>query len=466
MNAPERVRNVKIPFHFPQIPITNLASPLGCRVDSGRFVMRVLLVIFALLLLPVLALLHRYHFTRTMQGQLLVQVMGALDDPELVHVKSDPGTTMNHLDVILSGTVADIVWRDRARTKVNAIRGIRCREEDNHIHVPAGIEGKLEGDVMHLKGWLRDDATLREITLWLTEGRPGLKMDTANVRISPYVSAEESPRRAKSPLFQPLWSLIEVPARLDIIKRGNSLKVTGQLPSQELKQSVVEAIIGIKVETTLDDREVKTGAYVKSAPFASKPVELAALLKVLFDSQESIDFHADPETISFNAEVTDEQHGRWQPLLAALGGEKMISPTWTFRPSIYHLSTYKPVSNLPVDTLQKLKAALEQGVVRFPPTSSAVTPEQIVALNPCAQAILAAYTASPDIRIIVGAHPETGGDSKGSQLLARRRAEAVVEQFVDRALPMRIFEIVPYAPPHAGDPAGATRSHTVEMFVK
>ena len=99
-------------------------------------------------------------------------------------------------------------------------------------------------------------------------------------------------------------------------------------------------------------------------------------------------------------------------------------------------------------------------------TSSAITQEQIAALNPCAQAILAAYTASPDVRIIVGAHPEVGGDTKGSQLLARRRAEAVVEQFVDRALPSRIFEIVPYAPPHAGDQAGEARSHTVEMFVK
>lgn len=428
--------------------------------------MRVLLVIFALLLLPALALIHRYHFYRTMQGQLLVQVMGVLDAPELVHVKSDPGTTMNHLDVILSGTVADIVWRDRAREKVNAIRGVRCREEDNHIHVPAGIEGKLEGDVMRLKGWLHDDAILREITLWLTEGRPGLKMDTAGVRISPYVSAEESPRHVKSPLFQPLWSLIEVPAKLDITKQGDSLKLKGMLPSSALKQAVVQAIIGTRVETTLDEHDVKTGAYVKNAPFTSKADDLAAFLKVLFDSQENTVFHADPETISFNAEVTDEQHGKWQPLLAALGGEKVVSPKWTFRPSIFHLSTYKPVSKLPPEVMDKLKAAIAQGTVKFPPTSSAITQEQIAALNPCAQAILAAYAASPDVRIIVGAHPEVGGDTKGSQLLARRRAEAVVEQFVDRALPSRIFEIVPYAPPHAGDQAGEARSHTVEMFVK
>ena len=428
--------------------------------------MRALPVILALLLLPVLALIHRSHFFRTMQGQLLVRVMGALEEPELASVKSDPGTMMNHLDVILSGTVPDVIWRERAREKVNAIRGIRCRDEDNHIHVPAGVEGTLEGETLHLKGWLHDDATLREVTLWLTEARPGLVMETSGVKVSPYVAFEESPRKHKSATFQPLWTLIEMPAKIDITKHGDSLRIHGLLPTAELKQSVIAAIIGRRAETTLDEHSVRTGPFVRTVPFTTKPHELCAFLKVLFESQQDTDFRADSESLSFTAEVTDAQQQEWKPLLEALGSEKTLKPQWKFKPSPYHLTTYKLESKLPPEALTRLKETLAASTTRFPAASYALSDEQVTAFAGCAQAILAAFSAAPDLKIVVGAHPDVGGDSKGAQLLARRRAEAIVEQFVDREIPARIFEIVPFSPPHSGDPEGEARSHTVEMLLK
>ena len=116
--------------------------------------------------------------------------------------------------------------------------------------------------------------------------------------------------------------------------------------------------------------------------------------------------------------------------------------------------------------MAKLKTTLTESVLAFPATSSAVTPEQMPMLNACTQVIRAALEANPELRIVVGAHPEVGSDSKGSKLLAQRRAEAVVEQFVDRQVPARIFEVVPFAAPHAGDATGTARSHKVEMFLK
>lgn len=428
--------------------------------------MRVLLIVLALLLLPVLTLIHRYHYFRSMQGQLLVRVMAALDEPELLHVKTDPETRMNYLDVVLAGTVPEISWRDKARDRVRAIPGVRCREEDIRIRVPAAMKGRLEGDVMHLSGWLHDDATLRDAVLWLTEGKPGLRVDTSQVRVSPYVTAEDSPRRVKSPLFQPLWALIETPAVLDIMKQGEALKMTGALPSKDLKQKIEAAILGTRVETSLDAGEVRVAPCVKSAPFTTKGVELAALLKGLFATQVNTHFHADDEVISFDAEVTDEQRAVLSPLMDALGSDKTIEPHWTFQPSLYHLKTYTPVTQLPPEAMTALKAALAACTLSFSPASSAVTPEQMPALNACTQAIRSALEINPELSIVVGAHPETGGDARGAKLLAQRRAEAVIEQFADRQIPARVFQVQPFAAPHAGDPAGAARSHKVEMFVK
>jgi outer membrane protein OmpA-like peptidoglycan-associated protein len=76
-----------------------------------------------------------------------------------------------------------------------------------------------------------------------------------------------------------------------------------------------------------------------------------------------------------------------------------------------------------------------------------------------ASAILA---AGPDVRIIVGGHVDTKGDPKDNAIMARRRAEAVISELVDRRVPSgaleaAVFEAVP------GD---LDRSRQVELLIK
>ena len=72
--------------------------------------------------------------------------------------------------------------------------------------------------------------------------------------------------------------------------------------------------------------------------------------------------------------------------------------------------------------------------------------------------------AGPELKIVLAAHPDTGVDLKTAQALAKRRAEAVVAQFVDRGLSAQVFEILVVEP--ARLPAGVTASGFVEMIVK
>ena len=424
--------------------------------------MRFLLILLALLLLPIFTLVHRYYYHQTMQGLLLAEVVQALSDPAYSNVSQH----MEYLDVTLEGKVPDLAARERVRREIDSLHGVRCRVADNHIQVPAKLEGRLEGGRLTLSGSLHDDAMLRDVSEWLSAARPGLQLVTGDVLISPFVTLEDSPKKGGMTAFlRPLWSLIEVPASLKITKQGNALQAVGFLPDDALREAVITAVIGTKLETTLDDRQLKAGAYVKAAAFANAEA-LPALLKELFSTQKSPSFEADENKIRFHADVTDAIHAAWQPLLAKLGDERSIQADWKFFPSIYHLPNYQPESKLPPDALKTLRDALQQNPVQFEKGSSAVTPEEMLKLNITGQAILAAIMAAPETRIIVGAYPDVAGDTKVTQTMARRRAEAVVAEFVDRGLSARYFEIVPFSPPHLQAGAAATSSRIVELLVK
>lgn len=424
--------------------------------------MRFLLIIITLILLPVLVLLHRFHFNQKMQGLLVSQVRQALSDPMFDDVRLK--ARIDYMDVVLSGAVSDLAAREEARQRIiQSVSGVRCREEDNHIQIPAKLDGKIEGERLTLSGCLHDEATLRDFTALLKVTRPSLIIQNKEVVISSYVTALNEPLKKNegvSAFFQPVWGLIRVPAALKITKQGNTIRAAGMLPGTKLREAVIEAALGTKIETMLDAKDLLAGPYVSQAPF-TRVETLPDFIAALLSSQENTAFEADANGISFSANVTEALYESWKPLLSKLGNEITLKPDLRFFPSIYHLPGYKAVSKIDPEVLKSLGNSFQQWSVQFETNSFAVATPEMPKIDAAGKAILA---AGPLLKLILAAHPDTGIDLKTAQALARKRAEAVVAQFIDRGLSAQALEIVVVEPAHL--PAGVTASGFVEMIVK
>src|SRR5580704_7075156 len=136
--------------------------------------MRLVLLLTVLLTLPALMLAHRNYFITYEQVGLLEKVRAALDDPAFAKVDRDR-ISMNYLDVSLYGFVESPELREAARARVAAIPGVRCRDDDNHLQVPAHLGGKMKDGTLVLEGWLPNETTLNDATQWLAQSRPGLR---------------------------------------------------------------------------------------------------------------------------------------------------------------------------------------------------------------------------------------------------------------------------------------------------
>src|SRR5690242_7157299 len=103
--------------------------------------MRSIFASILLLALPALLLAHLQHYASTLHPSLSLQAEKALKAPEFAQVE----VSLNYLDVTLKGHVADLDTRERARKLVDDIWGLRCREQDNLLHVTSRLNSKLEG---------------------------------------------------------------------------------------------------------------------------------------------------------------------------------------------------------------------------------------------------------------------------------------------------------------------------------
>src|SRR5690242_17947117 len=103
--------------------------------------MRSIFASILLLALPALLLAHLQHYSATLRETLETQARKALEGPEFVQVDA----SLNYMDVTLKGRVADLATRERARKLVDDISGLRCREQDNLLHVTSRLDSKLEG---------------------------------------------------------------------------------------------------------------------------------------------------------------------------------------------------------------------------------------------------------------------------------------------------------------------------------
>ncbi len=125
--------------------------------------------------------------------------------------------------------------REQARTQVIAIHGVRCREEDNHLKIPARLAAKMNDEVLVLSGWLPNAAMLHDVTEWLAQSRLGLSVDTSGVKLSPWVTHPEAPTATPMPpIYNEAWNAVRSRSFLRVEKKDGAVAVSGSLPSAEL----------------------------------------------------------------------------------------------------------------------------------------------------------------------------------------------------------------------------------------
>jgi outer membrane protein OmpA-like peptidoglycan-associated protein len=417
--------------------------------------MRSIFASILLLAFPALLLAHLQHYASTLHGSLSTQAEKALGAPEFAQVD----VSLNYMDVTLKGHVADLATRERARTLVDGIFGLRCREQDNLLHVASRLNSKLEGKTLLLSGWVHDEVALRDAAGWLSAARPGIEVVTKDVKVSPHVTVEKLPPGGGVPAaFRPAWAAIEEPASLKIVREGSNLTAAGQVRSAALKNAIIDALTESAGSGTLDTAQLASGAYVREAKFAVEQV-LPAFLQAFFSTPGAIRFEADANAVHVSANATPTVKHDWLEMLEPLSRDAKLDAQIRVFPSVYHFPERIRESQMPAADLAVLQDVLAASVVNFElgyATSNATEQPKIIA---AASAIMA---AGPAVRIVVGGHMDFIGDSKENAVMARRRAEGVLAELVAKGVAPQVLEAAVFEPV-ADD---LDHSRQVELLIK
>jgi outer membrane protein OmpA-like peptidoglycan-associated protein len=399
--------------------------------------LRFFVVLLSLVALPTLVLVHRQVYLTGSSESLHGRVVQALAAPQFEKVK----TTMDHLDVVLSGHVPDLPSREKARELVDAVPGVRCQEQDNRIQVDPKLQAKLEGSRLTLSGWVRDQKYLGTLKTWLEEARPGLEVITADVQTSLFVTPESAPGDGElSALQQGLWNAIAMTASLTLLREGDTLRASGDLPAEDLRQAVLEAIQNVRPELKLEATELKAGRYALESAFTDRDT-LPEFLRSFYGSPEPGDFSAKGKVIKVSANITETLHKVWEPLLIRLAEGGRVDASFSLFPSTYHFPRFKPVSKLPQEVLIMLQGTLAMNSFIFEEGYAVLGEKEEQLIEDSAKAIL---LGGPETKVIVGCHPDPAGDLENNAKMARRRAEAVAEKLIQSKVPSANVQVLDF----------------------
>jgi len=384
--------------------------------------MRFAICLIVIVLIPVYAVVLEWNFVHFQQPQLLVETQERLVAAGL----GDVQVALNHFDATLSGICLDPVDRDRARALVVGVQGLRLREDDNLIRVPARLQSKLNDGSLVLEGWLPTETSRRVITAMVAEFRPELKVDATAVRLLPQVElgptttfvGEEVPV-----VFSTFLDSIRAPAALTITPNATGVQVRGYLPTPVMRAGIIQAI-----EKSGDGRKVDaTRLYVSPHLLAASFVKgtgLVEFVRSFFDTPApgifSIDSRNGPRLTAY---ATTAMESDWLRLLRPITGSMKVNLNITRVPSRFHLPGYRPVSKLPLEWLGLIRAQrfiFEEG--------SAV----LLAADEEKLELLAylMMEVGPELRVLVAGYSDPLGEP-GGESLRLRRANLIRERLLD-----------------------------------
>ena len=251
-----------------------------------------------------------------------------------------------------------------------------------------------------------------------------------------------------------------MPASLRILRTGESIQLAGALPGVGLRDAVIQAVMGSRIETTLDSRQLKAGPYVRPARFADSQ-DLLAFLRSFFSSSAPQLFETANDCIRITGCATPRMDEEWKKLLTTLVEDDKLSARWRIFSSALHFPSYQPQSKLAPEALEDLRCALKSSIIYFDSGVVGVGKTEQAQIIAAADAIL---SAGPEARIIVGAHPDAVDDAKRNEEAAHKRIDSVIAALVLKGVHPQQLEPFLYdvMPP----PDGANLGRSIEMLVK
>jgi outer membrane protein OmpA-like peptidoglycan-associated protein len=398
--------------------------------------MRVFIAIIALIMIPVLILVHMVTYNDEMRPRLAAQIVGDLERAGV----QKPVAHLSYLDVFISGLAPSLEVRERATEAVTRRPGVRLFAENNHIDVPAQLEMIQTKNTLELSGWLTSEGEVQSVLKMIGTFRPDLTLDAKKLRISHHVThiGKDKELNSSHPLIAPLLERLRLPAALRIAKKGSTYEITGRVPSEELKDAIVKTAEASAPAWKIEGSSIMSGACVKSAPFTENE-PLLTFVTSFFSPPTPGTFSLGEEApAQMQSDATAELKAEWLSLFRHLNGKKDFKSELRVFSAFYLLPGYKPKSSLSESEFQPLITALAQTQLFFDPGSTEMAEtevEKLKALLPAMQ------VCGPDLQLVISSW---GGPDTETPESQKERAESVRRKLVDLGLSKDQMEIVEF----------------------
>lgn len=424
--------------------------------------MRLSLIFFMLILLPVATGVHAWLFCRDNLPRLTQEAVSRLKAAGI----SDPVVEVRFFDISVTGEAPDPNARESAVTAIRSLVPLRLQLGADRLHVKASLDARLESNTLRLTGWLPEERDVTGVKHLLAELRPDLVLNTDALLAAPEVRWPEGmkqPLTANASILKPVLEMLQVRAELHVEAGVDTITIKGWLPSRAAKEELVAALVEVAGSRVIDPGALKTGPHVLAAGFEKHEL-LAVFLRSYFvvPGPRSFDIMGDgsPRMVGV---ATRQMESEWLALLRPVTGAAKVDAKFDLVPSIYHFPGYQPRTALPADVLDSLREVLRASGLEFEAGSARISPELRSKLAGLAPLLLA---AGPTLRLVIGAHPDPNASMAVEDVIGRQRAEAVLSFLVEQGVPSADISAVVFDPVPVGSPAAPTSLRSVELVIK
>jgi len=424
--------------------------------------MRLGLLFIMLILLPVATGVHAWLFCDQNLPRLTDEALALLQEAGV----RDPVVDIRFFDIEVRGEAPDPAARQKALAAIRGLVPLRLLPGADRLHVTARLKARVEGETLHLQGWLPEGDHRAALLMLMADLRPDLRVQDEGLVSALEVRWPEGfkpPLTADSPMVQPIVEKLRVPAVLRIEATHDALVLRGLLPDEELKYELVAALAEVAGGREVDPSAIKASPHVLPAAFAVRG-HLAAFVGDFFRLAPPRSFEIGADGIPhLRGRATRQMESHWLSLLRPVTGGSRVDAEFELLPSEFHFPGYEVRSELPDGQLASIRSALQGAEIVFEEGSSRLSPEAQIRLTSLVPALLA---AGPALRLVIGAHPDAAGPEAAEKAVGKARALAVLSFLIDQGVPSADISAVVFDPVPEGSPAVPPAARLIEILVK
>ena len=399
--------------------------------------MRIGILICGFMLVPAFAVILEWRFERQQRPRIEEMARIMYDQAGLNSVSLE----LDHFRPLLKGICLEPAGRDQAEALLQRLpMPLKVDAASNQIRMPARVSAQFEGAHLHLTGWLDGVTSRDELADLAGQFRPELTVHADAIALTPY--AVLGPPTTIDGLqthaaFAGFLESIRPTTMLSITPEDGFLRVRGCLPSERLRQAVLEALKASSWEWPMEASKLVANPHAPATLFTQSG-GLAAFLRSYYDTPAPGTFTIDARNgPRLKAVATPAMESRWRTLLLPLSGAVRVQPEFTIVPSDAHMPGYKPTSFILPEIMVSLQPLLGLLHVHFERGSIEVSAEEQAKLGPLAFAL---RMAGFEARFIVAGYEEPGSEPGGAGgRLRSARAHAVVQSLVSLGVPRDVL---------------------------